>query len=165
MNKKILIGVTFLLIIGLASLFLLGGGEKERDLSKVEAPDAGDVAEEGDYEDVAVPSQQGPAGSSSGSREADTRFFDVVFEGGEITPKTIIINKEDSVRIRVKSGDGKDYNFTIEEYAHSKDIPGDDSVVEIRFSAYSVGEFPITCESCGSGGERVGTFVVTPGEE
>ncbi len=164
MNKKVIIGISLGLVIVLVGLFLVGdGGDKEKDLSKVEVPDAGGVVEDGDYEEVAIPSRQGPAGSSSGTRDADTRFYEIVFEDGKISPKTIIINKEDSVRLRIKSGDGEDYNFTINEYAQSKDVSGDGSVTEIRFSAYSVGEFPITCLSCDE--ERVGTFVVTPGGE
>ncbi len=171
MDKKAIIWTVVVLAVIVVVLLSLGGGvstdsdrEDGIDLSGVKAPDVGSEAQDSNYEDVAVPRHQTEAGSSSGTRDASVRFFDIVFEDGEISPKTIIINREDSVRISVRSTDGEDYNFTIEDYAQSRDIPADGSEQEIRFSAYSVGEFPITCSTCGDG-EIVGTFVVVPGSD
>ncbi|MDO8660958.1 MAG: cupredoxin domain-containing protein [Candidatus Woesearchaeota archaeon] len=92
---------------------------------------------------------------------SSVREFLVSAKNFEFLPSTIEVNKGDTVRLKIISGDTR-HGITIQGYDIRKELPVNQEVV-IEFLADKAGEFPFYCSVfCGSGHSAMkGLLIVT----
>jgi cytochrome c oxidase subunit II len=82
---------------------------------------------------------------------SEPQVIDVVATRYAFTPSEITVEEGDTVRLRVRSGDGP-HGFAIAKYKVKKELMRGAEPVTIEFTADVPGRFPIICsEFCGDG--------------
>ena len=90
----------------------------------------------------------------------NVKEFSMIAKKFEFVPRTITVNKGDTVKLSIKSED-VNHGFAISEFNVKKDIPAGQEV-SVEFVADKSGSFPFRCSVyCGSGhSDMDGTLVV-----
>lgn len=172
-QKTIIIGIIAILILAsVGSLYFLNKPTQsvtqrdapveqplpEKSATWNETPENVAVPEKGSAapENVALPTVVGAAAPNV---SAAYREFSLTVAGGKFSPDTVIVRKNDTVRITLTASGG-DYDFTQPDYGiYLPVLRGQTKWAE--FQATAVGKFTFYCKSCG-GPDRgpVGYFIV-----
>ena len=125
------------------------GGTREIISKKIVTPEK-DAATSTLPTDVAVPTSVTPIGSIF------LRRFEIVGNGGKLSPSTIVINENDIIDIILKAVDG-DYGISVSDFGVSKKVTAG-SEAKMQFQGNAFGQYVIGCEGCSSGWK--GTLIV-----
>lgn len=163
MDKKILVLVSVIVLIGAVSLGYFLGGKKSASSPNTQTVVglAGNPAQS--TTKTAVPANVSvPGVSSTVSADvakpinvsaaapgvtAQLRTFSIAVNNDQFSPNTVIVNPGDTVRLTFTAQD-KTYDFTQPDYGLKQTLTqGKQAIVE--FQAVDTGKFTFYCSSCG----------------